>query len=912
MADPHLARPLLVGDKRNDRETAREAAISIAKQIPAAFGLARNALLYEVSTRKVANVWHSAFRLSYDGIPVRDCGLHTMIGSITGSLMTVMSDVPIALPNGSTPQIAAGYILAKIPSFLNEDKLNPIISITPPSLIYFHVRYAGKLRLAYELMARQGSPSHAWRLTVDAMTAQLLEKKDMLEYIGDTTTHAISGKLLANIHPQSPFDSSVTVGFPYTRIVVDGKLIVTDSAGNWSADVGSATPPFISIFADAYHHVERHDAPNDTLRLTNLAAPYRAIWNDSNSHAAERDAYYAAGYARRYALKLDTALSAIDAPFIVNVNLNETCNAFYDADSISLNFFKAGNNCSNSGEIADVVYHEFGHRVAHVRYENGANGNLINYTLGEGFADLISAFMRDDPRIGIGFFADDSSKVLRNCDNTKSFPHDINADPHISGEIVSGALWDLRKLIGLGTDERLFHEMEWLNPDGPDETSPDILQSVFLQTLVDVLTVDDDDNDLTNGTPHSSQILEAFSKHGITLASLITLVPQKIGDQDSAVNNYPVTVRANYNGPIGILDPAKLLLYYSIDHGQHSTALPFTVIGDSIYQAIIPNVSAGTIVSYYVSASLDLDHGGTKFTPLPFEPLFFTIGYHSVYYDDCETDRGWSLREPSDKAVKGLWVRDVPFGTYNVPDHFVQQDTDHTPNGTMCYVTGNLHDAEVGADDVDSGTTTLTTNAIDLSEVTSPVLRYWYYYSNDQADNPTIPVWITEISGDDGQTWKNVQYTNESTDGWTSYLLRVSDYVTPSSKVRLRFTASDYIAAVVEAGVDDLEALSAPGSSLSAVPTSSEATFGIESIYPNPSTSSGATIDFRVPERSHVTLIVKNVLGEIVATLADQLLIPGSYNLQLVPALYHLTSSIYWVVLSTSDRQSIRKMVLSE
>jgi hypothetical protein len=899
---------ILDAEHLNDPTSARSSAIALAREVQSALFLPSTALFSEVSTRNVGGVWHSEFRLADNGIPVRDGRLSTTIGALTGKVMTVMLSAPIMVPNTTIAQITSQNVFASVPSFLEEDALNPVTSISSPSLVY--VRYGGELRLAYEVMVRQENPTYAWRMTVDATTGKLLEKKDMLEYFSgdDGTASVISGKLLATVHPHSPFDSLITVGLPYTKLTVGGKQIVTDSFGNWTVAAANASPDIISTFADAYHHIARHDTASDTLRFA-LPSPYVILWNDNNSHAAERDAYYASSYARSYMLKLDTGLSAIDSEFTVNVNLNQSCNAFYDADSISLNFFRAGNNCSNSGEIADVVYHEFGHRVAQVRYANGANGNLINYTLGEGFADLVSAFMRDDPRIGIGFFANDSTKVLRTCDNTKSYPFNISADPHVSGEIVSGAIWDLRKLLGHDTAERLFNDMEWLNPDGPDQTSPDVLESVFLQTLVDLLTVDDDDNNLENGTPHSDVILQAFSKHGINLASLIQLAPETIADQDSIATGYAVTTVAEYTGSMGALDPTKLTLIYSTDHGKHVADIPFANLHDSLFVAIIPQVSPGTIVSYYISAGLNLRYGGTQVAPQSFTPMLFTVGYHSVYIDNCEADRGWALRDSSDKATKGLWVRSVPFGTYNIPDDFVQQDTDHTMNGSMCYVTGNQPDPNIDADDVDGGSTTLTTNAIDLTDVTAPVLRYWYYYSNNQGNNPGVPVWETELSGDDGQTWKPVQYTDQSTDGWTSYLIRVSDYVTPSSNVKLRFIASNASGAVVEAGVDDIEALSAP-ESMDVASSANAGAFGITSIYPNPTTSSPTTIQITLTERTHATLVIKNILGDPVATLTDRSFSPGSYTIAFSPDTYHLESGVYWAILSTPSRQSIRKMIV--
>ena len=42
----------------------------------------------------------------------------------------------------------------------------------------------------------------------------------------------------------------------------------------------------------------------------------------------------------------------LDLPITANVNIDNTCNAYYDG---SVNFFRSGGGCNNSGEIADTV-----------------------------------------------------------------------------------------------------------------------------------------------------------------------------------------------------------------------------------------------------------------------------------------------------------------------------------------------------------------------------------------------------------------------------------------------------------------------------------------------------------------------------------------------------------------------------
>ncbi len=53
----------------------------------------------------------------------------------------------------------------------------------------------------------------------------------------------------------------------------------------------------------------------------------------------------------------------------MNINLSDSCNAFYDYTSI--NFFSSGSGCPNTA-FSDVVAHEYGHHmIAGLRFRPG-------------------------------------------------------------------------------------------------------------------------------------------------------------------------------------------------------------------------------------------------------------------------------------------------------------------------------------------------------------------------------------------------------------------------------------------------------------------------------------------------------------------------------------------------------------
>src|SRR5213594_1487116 len=79
-----------------------------------------------------------------------------------------------------------------------------------------------------------------------------------------------------------------------------------------------------------------------------------------------------------------------------NVNLNAACNAFYDLTTDTTNFFRSGSGCRNTGEIATVLDHEWGHSMD--RHDVG--GALSNSS--EAYADITAILRHQTSCVGQG------------------------------------------------------------------------------------------------------------------------------------------------------------------------------------------------------------------------------------------------------------------------------------------------------------------------------------------------------------------------------------------------------------------------------------------------------------------------------------------------------------------------------
>lgn len=185
----------------------------------------------------------------------------------------------------------------------------------------------------------------------------------------------------------------------------------------------------------------------------------------------------------------------------------------------------------------------------------------------------------------------------------------------------------------------------------------------------------------------------------------------------------------------------------------------------------------------------------------------FTLAPAAVVVN-METNPGWTVGGPSDTATTGIWIRVDPIGSGG---GLVQPEDDHTPApGIRAFVTGqSTLGGGIGANDVDGGRTTVTTQSYAISSLVHPVVSYYRWYVNDAGSNPGTDTWLVEVSGDGGASWVTAESTQQSSAAWTQVSVPVGAILVDGEllpSVRTRFVASDLGGgSVVEAGVDDFQ-----------------------------------------------------------------------------------------------------------
>lgn len=127
------------------------------------------------------------------------------------------------------------------------------------------------------------------------------------------------------------------------------------------------------------------------------------------------------------------------------------CNAAYNWGYDIFKFGIAGSGgcegaiCFSPGQDGDIIFHEYGHQVIH-QTAGFSSGGMMS-SIHEALADYFSCSYFDDPCLAEPHNAN-CSTCLRNVDNDNTYPNDVSSSSHITGLILSGAMWDIREALG--------------------------------------------------------------------------------------------------------------------------------------------------------------------------------------------------------------------------------------------------------------------------------------------------------------------------------------------------------------------------------------------------------------------------------------------------------------------------------
>lgn len=376
------------------------------------------------------------------------------------------------------------------------------------------------LRLTWTFAIATRDPMGAWEVVVDATTNEVLEARaDGRERVVRRPTErpspAVGGG--ADAACELPAAPSACVFLPDPIFAAGGELDDLSDANDHLAGVpllGLADPESGRLVGE-YVDVQPRGAPVEpTLEADGTWAGGRGTRGFEAAMA-----YWWIDHAQRELQRLD--LDVRDERFpVVPIDPDLVDNAFYTPVEEQI-YLGVGSDGINEGEDAAGILHEYGHAVLDEIQPAllGGDGDAIHEGFADAFAYLVSLEWRTGDAPCLFAWAEEQ-RCLRRVDGDGVYPDDLVQEPHLDGELYSGAIHDVFAAL---------LEPEGLAPqDCPGSTDCDDVRDRVLATLVasgsyltgdarlpDAAAAFEAANEAASGGAEGDVIAAAFAAHGL-------------------------------------------------------------------------------------------------------------------------------------------------------------------------------------------------------------------------------------------------------------------------------------------------------------------------------------------------------------------------------------------------------------
>lgn len=382
------------------------------------------------------------------------------------------------------------------------DQLTPARSgeyntITSSSRVYFPDWTIRALLPAYRISISGARSDQRWEGIIDANSGAII-----MEWSGIATDN-LSGVVTGPYWPEyleEPLQLSV---YPHESVYIDSNLVTTNALGEFSREAGQSARVSARL-RGPYVFVENEDAPAGDL-VREVSAPFAPLsmeWAWPAATPPEFNLYHHTVLMHDWYKILDPEYTAMDYPVPAVANVGGGYdNAYWNGYGT---YYGSGSSYSNFAMFSDVIYHEYTHGVTDGIYPEG----MLPYidqpgALNEAWSDYFACTINEDPLMAERMQGNNPHSWFRNLENDMVFPQDWRGEVHGDSPFISGSLWIIRQELGAAFADSLAHFARY----GLAET--------FLDYLISCLETDDNDGDLSNGTPHGTYIYDAFGFHGI-------------------------------------------------------------------------------------------------------------------------------------------------------------------------------------------------------------------------------------------------------------------------------------------------------------------------------------------------------------------------------------------------------------
>ena len=494
--------------------------------------------------------WQVTFRQVVEGVPVEAARFDFQVAQ--GNLVAFGATHWGAVRTGTRPALGAEEAKAALYDYIGADRAAGLVERKPPALVL--VPTAAGPDTAYDhllvwrfVMGAPGEPP-TWVAEIDAGSGRVVALYDDTRY----------GRVAGGVYPISD-DQICTSGceqpgwpMPFADVSIAGGAPVTaNDAGMFSCSTPSSSTrttlagPYIRVH-DNCGAISESSTCGSALDLsvgpgTDCDVPPGHSAGDTH---ASRSSFYHLNRSMQKGRAWLPSNGWLQSQVTDNVNINATCNAYWDG---SVNFYKSGGGCRNTGEIMGVFVHEWGHGL-----DANDGGGYDNPS--EAYADIVAFFETRESCVGRGFFMSGNCSGygdacldctgIRDQDWDKHANHNpatpggflqnncgggdgpCGREGHCESYLAGEAVWDLaaRDLPASGMDpasawqltEKLFYKSRTGSGGNAYNCAMPNADGCGTNGWFHKFRVaDDDDGDLANGTPHAAAIYAAFARHEI-------------------------------------------------------------------------------------------------------------------------------------------------------------------------------------------------------------------------------------------------------------------------------------------------------------------------------------------------------------------------------------------------------------
>lgn len=471
--------------------------------------------------------WFADYQQTLSGVPVYGSEVGFSIDP-QGTIVTLGSLAYPSINILTSPTVTAQEAEQRAKAAFGADS---VTVKTAPELFVLPVENSSGFTyyLVWQLELFSRNPLKDWIYFVSAQNGTIIKEQNNVR-----DSWNIHGRITGNYFPQHYYDQTLNVSYPTTSIKLFNYLgqqisqVNSDQDGNYSITWNTAyTVYYLRIWMqNSWIQVRDHNDGDNVVQHVYSFTPDVSIQHDWDWSAGE------ASNIRYHASRIHDFYK--NAPFNytgMDYQMQGTYNAV-DQNGNPRNGAADGTNVffgTQSGQYwarsSDIVYHEYTHNVSYHIYGGWIgdpnNTALEGTAMDEGFSDYFACTINNDPILG------EDVSLNRNLSNTLTM-NNRTYEAHHDGQIVAGAVWDLRQSTSVTVGDNITFKALQITPHA----------HTFQDYLYNALVADNGNY----GAAYHQQVLNAFANHGITPAAFSASIagPTDVyhPEKGQPVNNY--------------------------------------------------------------------------------------------------------------------------------------------------------------------------------------------------------------------------------------------------------------------------------------------------------------------------------------------------------------------------------------